>query len=141
MDVIGLLKQLLALHSVAVEPLYEGAPVTQPELEAMMMLRHAQRPGIARTLAAQLGLSRAAMSKTLARLENRGFVGREANPADRRAALVRLTPEGERVVDAMFPEQLGIEVALLGGLTEDERRRVLDALELLKRTLAGAPVL
>jgi len=136
MDVIGSLKQVLALINSALEPVYEGAPVTQPELETMMIMRHAQRPGIARTLAVQLGLSRAALSKTLSRLEQRGYIVREANPADRRASLIRLTPDGERVVDEMFPRQLGIEARLLSGLDDDERTRVLDALELLRRTVS-----
>jgi DNA-binding MarR family transcriptional regulator len=58
---------------------------------------------IARRLAETLGCSRAAVSKTLAKLEKRGFVERRPSPADRRAALVTVTPAGCDAIGTMFP--------------------------------------
>lgn len=133
MDVVGPLKRIEVLLATAVEPLYEGAPLTAPELDALVQLRHAD-PVIARRLADTLGCSRAAISKTLAKLEKRGFVERHPSPADRRAALVTVTPAGREAVDAMFPRQLGVEAELLKGLGDD-RARVVEALELLERVL------
>lgn len=127
MEVIGLLKHATALAGRAVEPLYAGAPLTAPEVDALIPLRHATEPVIARRLSERLGLSRAGVSKTLAKLERRGFVSRSPNPADRRAALITITPAGEEAVDALFPRQLAAEVELLAGLGED-REWVLKAL-------------
>ncbi|HKT01448.1 MAG TPA: winged helix DNA-binding protein [Rugosimonospora sp.] len=131
MEIIGPLKRLQGLLDLAMEPLYDGAAVTPAELDVLIHLRHADEPVIARQLSRSLNCSRAAISKTLARLELRGYLVREANPSDRRAALVRLTDPGAEVVDAMFPRQLAAEAALLAGLTPAGRRTVADALGLL----------
>lgn len=130
MEVIGLLKQATALVERSVEPLYAGAPLTAPEVDVLILLRHATEPVIARRLSERLGLSRAGVSKNLAKLERRGFVSRSPNPADRRAALITVTPEGAQAVDHLFPRQLAAEVELLAGLGED-REWVLKALERL----------
>lgn len=137
MEVVGLLKQITALIDRAVELLYEGAPLTPPEVDLLIPLRHATGPVIARRLADDMGRSRAGISKTLARLEKRGYITREPNPADRRAALVTVTPQGEQVIDAFFPQQVAVESGLLAHLG-DGRPAVRDALLLLARTL-GAP--
>ncbi|MEU4896888.1 MarR family transcriptional regulator [Streptomyces sp. NPDC044780] len=134
MDVVGPLKHMEVLLTVALEPLYDGAPLTAPEVDVLVQLRHADDPVIARRLAESLGCSRAAVSKTLAKLEKRGYVERRPSPADRRAALVTATPAGCEVIDAMFPRQLAVEAELLAGLGED-RERVVEALHLLERVL------
>jgi DNA-binding MarR family transcriptional regulator len=134
MDIVGPVKNIHALLELALEPLYEAAPLTAPELDALIHLRHEHGPVIARRLAERMGCSRAAISKTLAKLEKRGFIAREANPADRRAALVTATPAGADAVDAMFPRQLAVEAELMAGLGAD-RDRVVDALNLLVRVL------
>ncbi len=135
MEVVGPLKRAHALLNLAMEPLYDGAPVTSPELDVMLKLRHAEQPTIARQLARQTSRSPAALSKTLAKLERRGYITRQANPADRRAALVRLTDEGERVVDTLFPQQLAIEARLLGDMTPERRAQIIEGLTQLVEVL------
>ncbi|HWU07884.1 MAG TPA: MarR family transcriptional regulator [Streptomyces sp.] len=136
MEVVALVKQINSLVGTAVEPLYDGASLTAPELDLLIPLRYASGPVIARRLADQLQLSRAGISKTLAKLEGRGFIERAPNPADRRAALVTVTPAGAEAVDALFPRQLAVERELLAGLGED-RAKVLEALNLLIRVMEG----
>ncbi|MGW0333218.1 MarR family winged helix-turn-helix transcriptional regulator [Streptomyces sp. NPDC003011] len=127
MELVALLKRATGLLDRTVEPLYDGAPLTAPEVDMLIPLRHATDPVIARRLAANLGLSRAGVSKTLAKLEKRGFIARTPNPADRRAALVTVTEAGAKAVDDLFPRQLAAEVELLAGLGDD-RAWVLQAL-------------
>lgn len=136
MEVVGLLKRATGLLDRAVEPLYAGAPLTAPEVDALIPLRHATEPVIARSLAERLGLSRAGVSKTLAKLEKRGFITRTPNPADRRAALLTITEPGAKAVDDLFPRQLAAEVDLLAGLGDD-RDWVLRALVGLVETMEG----
>jgi DNA-binding MarR family transcriptional regulator len=119
MELVGLLKHATGLLNRALEPLYEGAPLTAPEVDMLIPLRHATGPVIARGLAERLGLSRAGVSKALSKLERRGFITRTPNPADRRAALVTITEAGARAVDDLFPRQLAAEVDLLAGLGDD----------------------
>ncbi|MER5515783.1 MarR family transcriptional regulator [Streptomyces sp. NPDC002763] len=130
MELVGLLKHATGLLSRAVEPLYAGAALTAPEVDMLIPLRHATGPFIARSLAERLGLSRAGVSKTLGKLEKRGFIARTPNPADRRAALVTITETGAKAVDDLFPRQLAIEIGLLAGLGED-REQVTEALHRL----------
>lgn len=134
MQVISPLKRTQQLLNSALEPIYESAPVTSAELDILIRLRHADKPLIARRIAERVTLSRAAISKTLAKLERRAFVERQPNPADRRAALITITPAGADVVDTMFPRQLAAEARLLAGLGP-ERPRVIDALNLLVQAL------
>ena len=127
MELVGLLKRASGLLGRAVEPLYEGAVLTAPELDMLVPLRHASDPIIARRIAERLGMSRAGVSKTLAKLESRGFITRTPSPADRRAALVTITEAGAKAIDDLFPRQLATEVELLAALGED-RDWVLKAL-------------
>src|SRR4051812_27081375 len=115
MELVALLKHATGLLNRAVEPLYAGAELTAPEVDMLIPLRHATEPVIARRLAEWLGLSRAGVSKALGKLERRGFIARTPNPADRRAALVTITPAGAKAVDDLFPRQLSAEVQLLAG--------------------------
>ncbi|WP_345567287.1 MarR family winged helix-turn-helix transcriptional regulator [Nonomuraea rosea] len=135
MEVIGPLKRVVALLGEALDPLYADAPLTGAELDVCLRLRHDPNPTIARHLADQMRHSRAAISKTLIRLESRGLITREPSPANRRAALVRLTPAGETAVDTIFPRQLAREAELLEGLGAD-RERVIEALNLLADVLS-----
>jgi len=127
MELVCLIKRAGGLLDRAAEPLYEGALLTAPELDLLVPLRHAPEPMIARRIAERLGMSRAGVSKTLAKLESRGFIARTPCPADRRAALVNITDAGAEAVDNLFPRQLATEVELLSGLGDD-REWVLKAL-------------
>lgn len=134
MEIVGPLKRAHALLELALEPLYDGAEVSASELDVLLKLRHVEAPMISRQLAATMSRSGAAVSKALAKLESRGLVNREPNPADRRAAFVELTDEGARIVDTLFPRQLTVEAALVR--TDPERRaKIVEGLALLLETL------
>ena len=134
MAVIGTLKRVTGLLARALEPLYADAPVSEPEHTVLIVLRHRQGPVIARDVADELGVSQAWVSRTLRRLEERGYVCREVNAADRRAATINVTEAGRQVVDTYFPQQLRIESEALAGLG-DQRASVLAGLQRLVETL------
>jgi DNA-binding MarR family transcriptional regulator len=138
MAVVGPLKGAHAALDLLLEPLFAIAPVGAAELDVLLKLRVGPQPTIAVALARVLGRSGAAISKTLAKLDQRGYVAREPNPADRRAALVRLTEEGTRVVDALIPRQLELEAAALAGLTAEQRAQIAAALTTLRDALRAA---
>jgi DNA-binding MarR family transcriptional regulator len=139
MELVGLLKRATGLLDRAVEPLYAGAPLTAPEVDMLIPLRHTTDPVIARSLAERLGMSRAGVSKTLGKLEKRGFIARAPNPADRRAALVTITKAGAQAVDDLFPRQVAAEIDLLAGLGEDRElvRKALGRLVEVMETHVG----
>ncbi|MFF5945655.1 MarR family winged helix-turn-helix transcriptional regulator [Streptomyces althioticus] len=131
MDVFGRLRRLQVLVELEASTTLAGVQLTSSELDVMVTLRHADTPLIARNIAALRGCSRAAMSNILAKMEKRGLVVREPNPADRRAVLVRLTDAGEQLTDTVFPKRLSLEADLLSQLSEAEQHQVAEALDLL----------
>ncbi|MFI9649387.1 MarR family winged helix-turn-helix transcriptional regulator [Streptomyces sp. NPDC052040] len=58
-------------------------------------------PRSAADLAPDVGLDRSGVTRRASRLEAAGLVRREPDPADRRATLLALTEEGERIVDVL----------------------------------------
>ncbi|GAA3564028.1 MarR family transcriptional regulator [Amycolatopsis ultiminotia] len=137
MPVVALLKRAIGQLDRALEPVYEGAELTAPELDLLIPMRDLGRPVIARRLAEHRHMSRAGISKALAKLEKRGFVERAPSPADRRASLVWVTDAGKAALDALFPKQVAVESTLLAGLGED-RERVLEALSILDEVFERA---
>jgi len=134
MQIAELLKRVTSQMERAIEPLYDGVPLTVPEVELLIPLRHMDQPVIARRIAEHRNMSRAGVSKALAKLEKRGFIERAPSPADRRATLVSITEAGKEAVDALFPRQVAVESRLFAGLGAD-RERVTEALHLLAETL------
>ncbi|MCI2418414.1 MarR family transcriptional regulator [Saccharopolyspora sp. K220] len=134
MEVVALVKRITGLLDRAVEEIYDGAALTTAEVELLVPLRHADAPVTAGRLATRLGMSRAGVSKTLAKLEKRGLITREVNPADRRAALISMTPTGENIIDDLFPRELEAHGKLLRDLGRN-RKNVIDALTRLAETM------
>ncbi len=80
---------------------------------------------------AKVLLASGSMTAAVDRLERKGLVVRTATPADRRAKLLELTPEGKRVVEAAFERhaaELETATAVLNGT---EKRELYDLLKKL----------
>ncbi|MEV6836331.1 MarR family transcriptional regulator [Streptomyces sp. NPDC051133] len=135
MGVFGRLRRLHVLVELEAGTTLVGAQLTSSELDVLITLRHAESPLIARNIAALRGCSRAAMSNILAKMEKRGLVTRQPNPADRRAALVCLTEQGRELTDEVFPQRLAKEADLLSQLNPAEQKMVTESLDLLINAL------
>lgn len=70
--------------------------LTATQYVALRYLRLHERP-TGGDMAAGLGISNAAATKLIDRLEGRGLVQRGHDPADRRAMRLELTPQGKRI--------------------------------------------
>jgi DNA-binding MarR family transcriptional regulator len=79
-------------------------------------------------LAQQIHYDKTRLIALLDGLEAAGLVVREPGPADRRARVVRLTPEGARRHAAVRDEIREVEDRKLAGLTQDARRLLRSAL-------------
>ncbi|MFT4021019.1 MAG: MarR family transcriptional regulator [Acinetobacter sp.] len=135
MAVFARLERVRMLHDLDLGVLREAAPLSAPELDVMVILRHMEEPVIARRIASLRGCSRGAMSNILNKLEARNYIIRMENPVDRRATFVRLSKEGADVVDQLYPRQLAVEAAQLAPLSNDERKKIIEALDLLTKVL------
>jgi DNA-binding MarR family transcriptional regulator len=84
-----------------------------------------------KALADDLGVSLPAMSRAVDGLYERGLVGREEDPSDRRMKRVRLTEAGHRVPRLLNESRLTALSELIGALGEDEAGALHDALRLI----------
>lgn len=102
------------------------------DLRALNLLEHG--PLGASVLAQRLGLTRPAVTALIDRLAEAGYVARVPVPGDRRATAVELRPATWAAFARVY-RPLGERVrAATSGLTEAERRTVVDAMT----TVTGA---
>jgi DNA-binding MarR family transcriptional regulator len=73
------------------------------------------------TVAQRVALDAATSGSVIMRLEERGWLRREASPTDKRRKLLWLTPEGETQALAMKKHAKKVQQRLLESLTESER--------------------
>ncbi len=83
-------------------------------------------------LAVTSGVSQATASVSAGALVGRGLVVKAVDPADRRATLIMLTPEGRHVLDLAQQRVMGLLVVITSGITPEQA----EALALMRPTLA-----
>jgi DNA-binding MarR family transcriptional regulator len=88
-------------------------------------------------LAAELGVTQAAMTSRVRRLLERGWVAASPDPDDGRRVVVRLTAKGHRLTEHVSTLQAGVETSHLAALTPHQRanldvglRKLLAAIQL-----------
>ena len=90
------------------------------------------RPG---ELASREGVKPPTLTKGLTALERRGLVDRRADPADGRAMLVQLTPDGAELLDSLRVQRTADFADRLSRLSPEEKRLLSQALPLLESML------
>src|SRR6266540_604030 len=89
-------------------------------------------------LAATLGISKQAVGKVLDEMEQRGFVERRQDPADRRARRVRLTPHGRAASQTAIRLSGEIEADLCRRVGAEQVAAVRSALVAYVESVSGA---
>lgn len=80
----------------------------------------------------------ATMTRTIQRLEHAGFVRRVASPSDKRAHLIEPTPASLALRSQVEHIWTELEDAAVGGLDDDERTDIMEALRVLEDHLDQA---
>ena len=80
----------------------EGARITVAQSGILFLLKHQDRRMISE-VGRILGIENSAMTGLVDRLEKSGFVRRAADPADRRALLICITPAGLEEIEKAKP--------------------------------------
>lgn len=75
-------------------------------------------------LATALGMGRAATGLVITALEKRALIERRDNPADRRAWLIALRPEGESLIPPIQEIDQVLRAELRAGISRQERQRL-----------------
>ena len=81
-----------------------------------------------RYVAEEAGISKGTLTGVARTLAGRGLMERRGHPDDGRLALLRLTDEGERLMDEVFPAFNAEEAFVTEGLTDAECRTLADLL-------------
>jgi DNA-binding MarR family transcriptional regulator len=107
------------------------------EFYVLAALRRAGAPYAMRPteLFRALMVSSGGLTDRLRRLEERGLVRRRPSAEDRRSMLVELTPEGCRLVERAFREDMEVENGIVARLGQAERGELARLLEQLARIL------
>lgn len=100
----------------------------RPVLVAMLSVIRAN-PGIIQMgLGTELGIQRANLVPLINELTGRDLIVRRADPRDRRALTLHLTPEGERLLDEAAARIEEHEERMLTRLSATERNKLLELL-------------
>ena|ERR1041385_3362098 len=93
------------------------------------------KPGVEQNgLADRLNIDRNTASLLVEQLVKKGLVERHVNGADRRARLLNLTPNGEKLYSRLRPAHISANQSVLAPLTPAERKLLM---ELLIRVIEG----
>jgi DNA-binding MarR family transcriptional regulator len=115
----------------------DGLELTPTQL---LVLFHLEERGEVRigALASAVGGAQNTISEVVSRLERAGMVRKARDAADRRAVVVGLAPRGRAAIERRKQTMVRHYQALFELLTETQRRRFIDAFEVLIETLERA---
>ena len=121
---------LLVRSALIYLDLFSASPLSRTETEILylLFLEDGERSEPA-LLADRLHVSRQSMTGLLDRLENAGFVSRNAHETDRRRKVVRLTAEGLRLVQTVAERALRRDAALIAKFPKQEVSDTLGLME------------
>ena len=113
-EAFHLLRQLFQQHTARWQ---QALPdLTKPQYAVMRSV--AEHPGIEPAVS-----TKATLAEMLSRMEARGLVRREHDPADKRRRFVYLTDEGEALLNRSIPQGNEVDDEFLGRLSDDEREQ------------------
>jgi DNA-binding MarR family transcriptional regulator len=92
-------------------------------------------------LVASEQLKQPAITSLVARLEREGLVSRRPDPADGRAVLLSLTPEGEEIVRSRRADRIARLSRLVDRLSDEERSMLAGSARVLARLTEIAAVI
>lgn len=111
-------RALARRFDIALKP----AGITSGQFSLLMSLNRPHPPKVG-SVAALLAMDRTTLTANLKPLERRGLVETEADPTDKRARLLRLTPAGRAVLVDAVPIWKAVHAEIETGLSDPSRLR------------------
>jgi DNA-binding MarR family transcriptional regulator len=133
LEVTGRLMLCAAYYERAVGAVLQRFGLSIADFDVLNTLRrvshqHGSKPS---DMARSSLITTGAMTSRLDRLERTGLIRRTPDPADRRALLVRLTPQGSKVARQALYELIATNQAFLEPLNRQQRDSIASALKQL----------
>jgi DNA-binding MarR family transcriptional regulator len=116
-----------------------GIGVTRPQWRMLSTLKRHEGSNQG-ALADLMDVEPITLCRMVDRLEESGLVERRANPADRRAWQLYLTPKGQALMDELRPLALSLFDDALDGLDAEAQSALFAALETVQSNLSRRPV-
>jgi len=127
---------MLVMRAVAADMRRSGRRLAPPQMGSLM--RMAAGPCTMSELARHQAVSLPTVSKSVDTLVRRGWVERWIDRSDRRQTLVRLTPQGRRVLNAMKRRTEQRLAGALAPLSPSDRAQLVHTVDRLSRVLGAA---
>jgi DNA-binding MarR family transcriptional regulator len=136
-EIIGRAGRIMEFVDRALEAKFEEFGISRATFDVLATLRRNGPPYkmTQRDLMRSLLRTSGSMSLRIAALEHQNLVTRQAVEDDRRSVFVILTSKGSKLLDAIIPEHLVNETALLAGLNHGERAELVSLLRKWLTTL------
>lgn len=116
---ISLLAKIM--DRVTIRTLSQQTDLSYAQWRVLARLGLMQGGGTVRDIATLAWVDRAEVSRAVSALEVLGLVARKDNPRDRRAPILTLTAQGERVYRDVLGKRTAFHEHLLEGLSTEER--------------------
>ena len=117
---VGFLLRKAQQRHVSIFTSHMGEDLTPMQFAVLARLRETG-PCSQNSLGRRTAMDVATIKGVVARLVDRGLVGKLASQEDRRKLLIDLTPEGRRVVESVIPRAIEISALTLAPLTREEQ--------------------
>lgn len=117
---VGFLLRKAQQRHVSVFTGHIGEDLTPMQFAVLAKLREVG-PCSQNSLGRRTAMDVATIKGVVARLEERGLVGKLASPEDRRKLLIDLTPEGRAVLERAVPRAIEISAMTLAPLSREEQ--------------------
>jgi DNA-binding MarR family transcriptional regulator len=121
--ILGRISRIAALVDQAMDRVFQPHGLTAGDFIVLAALRRSGKPYqlTPTALSRSMMVSSGGTTKRLDRLEIRGLIRRDPDPADRRGTLVTLTDAGLATIDAVESEHVQNETRLLATLSPNQR--------------------
>jgi DNA-binding MarR family transcriptional regulator len=131
--VIGRLGRLGTFLDAGLERVFRHYGLSRADFDVLAVLRRQGAPYSLPQKVVMRSVLRTSgtLSVRIDRLERKGLVRREPDPADRRGVTVELTERGRELIDIVAPVHWANEAQLLSALTPAQREDLADLLRIL----------
>ena len=121
--ILGRITRIAALVDQSMDRVFQPHGLTAGDFVVLAALRRSGKPYqlTPTALSRSMMVSSGGTTKRLDRLEARGLVRRDPDPADRRGTLVTLTEAGLATIDTVASEHVQNEKRLVASLSRDQR--------------------
>ncbi len=104
--------------------------LTMPQFSVLMQLHHKGPCGMSE-ISERFEVTPAAASQLVEKLVQAGYLERTEDPSDRRAKLLKLSPEGAKLVEEGMNQRHRWLEEVVKNLSSDEQKKIIEALEIL----------